>query len=116
MDRKKELKALYKQMKPDMGILIIRPSGGDKCYIEETRDLNGRINRTKFQLKSGSHPNRELQRDWQALGESRFIIDILERLDYDKDESKTDYTEDLQLLKEIWEERLTKENMRFYKK
>ena len=33
-----------------------------------------------------------------------------------KDESKTDYTEDLALLKMIWEEKLAKENKEFYKK
>lgn len=37
-------------------------------------------------------------------------------LEYDKDELKTDYSEDLALLQMIWEEKLLKEDYLFYKK
>lgn len=115
MDRKKELKSQYKQMKPDMGIFIIRSKVNNKCYIETTQNLKGKINRTKFQLGAGSYVSRELQKDWEDYGEANFIIEILENLEYDKDESKTDYTEDLTLLQMIWEEKLTKENKEIYR-
>lgn len=39
------------------------------------------------------------------------VFIILENLEYDKDESKTDYTEELALLQMIWEEKLAKENI-----
>ena len=116
MDRKKELKLQYKQTKPDMGIFIIRSKGKNKCYIEATKDLRGRINGTKVRLDAGMHPNKELQKEWKASGSENFTIEILENLKYDKDESKTDYTEELALLQMIWEEKLQKENMEFYKK
>jgi len=115
MDRKKELKEQYRQMKPDMGILIIRSKVNNKCYIEGTQDLKSRINRYKFQLGFGSHPSQELQKDWKESGESNFIMEVLENLEYDKDESKTDYMEDLTLLQMIWEEKLTKQGWEFYK-
>jgi len=116
MDRKKELKMQYKQMKPDMGIFIIRSKSCNKCYIEATQDLKGTINGTRFKLDAGNHPNKELQKDWADFGEENFTIEILENLKYDKDESKTDYSEELALLKMIWEEKLSKENMEFYRK
>lgn len=116
MDRKKELKLQYKQTRPDMGIFMIRAKGSNKCYIQATQDLKGVINGAKARLGGGLHPNKELQREWNELGEESFTIDILERLEYDKDESKTDYTEELALLQMIWEEKLAKENMEFYKK
>lgn len=116
MDRKKELKLQYKQTKSDMGIFIIRSKGKNKCYIEATKDLRGRINGTKVRLNAGMHPNKELQRDWMDSGSGNFTVEILEHLQYDKDESKTDYTEELSLLQMIWEENLQKENMEFYRK
>lgn len=114
MDRKKELKALYKQMKPKMGIIIIKRNDEAKCYIEETQDLQSKLNSTKRRLERLCHPNKELQREWKSFGASKFTIEILDNLEYDKDESKTDYTEDLKLLKEIWKDKLAEENMGFY--
>lgn len=116
MERKKELKEQYKQMKPPMGVLIIRIKDGKKCFIEETPNLKGKINSARFQLRAGSHRNRELQRAWQDLGEDAFTIEVLESLEYDKDETKSDYKDDLALLKMIWQEKLVQAGMEFYKK
>ncbi len=116
MDRKKELKEQYRRMKPQMGVFVVRNALRNKCYIESTKDLRSKINGTRFKLNAGGHPNRELQKDWKEHGEAHFKIKILETLEYDKDETKTDYTEDLALLQMIWEEKLVKGNMEFYKK
>ncbi len=116
MDRKKELKEQYKYMKPDMGVFIIRSNFNNKYYIEGTQDLKGTINSTKFQLGFGNFPYRELQKEWKEHGGSSFTIEILEKLKYDKDESKTDYTEDLDLLKMVWEEKLSDKGMELYKR
>lgn len=114
--RKKELITQYKQTKPPMGIFIIRSKVNNKCYIEGTQDLRGKINGAKVRLAAGIHPNRELQKEWQDFGAENFTIEILENLEYDKDELKTDYKEDLALLQMIWEEKLAKEDMELYKK
>lgn len=116
MDRKKELKQQYKQMKPPMGIFIIRSKTSNKCYLQTTQDLRGVINGAKVRLEGGMHPFRELQKEWKEFGADNFTIEILENLEYDKDEAKTDYSEELALLKMIWEEKLAKENMEFYRK
>ncbi len=116
MDRKKELKELYKNMKSDMGIFIIKSNFNNKCYIEGTQDLKGTINGTKFRLKFGNFLNRELQKEWKENSEESFTIEILENLKYDKDESKVDYSEELEILKMFWEEKLSKDGIEFYKK
>ncbi|AHF06485.1 GIY-YIG nuclease family protein [Desulfitobacterium metallireducens] len=116
MDRKKELKLQYKQMRPDMGLFIIRSQMNSKCYIEASQNLKGAMNSSQFKLEGNSHPNRELQKEWNEQGAENFMIDILENLEYDKDESKSDYREDLVLLRMTWEEKLIEENMEFYKK
>lgn len=114
MDRKKELKEEYKQMKTDMGIYIIESKINNKYYLETTQNLKGKINSSKFQLNMGSFRNYELQKDWKEYKESNFEIRVLENLSYDKDESKTDYSEELEIMKILWEEKLSKENKKPY--
>ncbi len=114
MDRKRELKELYKNMKPDMGVFIIKSKSNNKYYIEGTHDLKAGINSTKFKLNFSNHPNHGLQKAWKEEGELAFTIDILEKLKYDEDESKTDYSEELEILKMLWKERLSKEGAEFY--
>jgi len=114
MNRKKELKEQYSQMKPDMGIFLIRSKSSNRFHIDWTQDLKSKMNRSIFELKFGSHSNKELQKEWNELGEGNFIIEILDILEYDEDELKIDYSEELILLQMIWEERLLSENMEFY--
>ena len=116
MDRKKELKLQYKLTKPDMGIFVIKNSRNRKCHLQTANDLRAVINGANARLRGGGHPVRELQKEWDELGGENFTIEILERLSYDADESKTDYSEELELLKMIWEEKLSKQNVQFYQK
>lgn len=69
----------------------------------------------RFKLDYGNHPNKELQREWQEYGEANFSIEVLEKLEYDKDETKTDYSEELALLKMIWEEKLLQRGVELYR-
>ncbi|MBP1924720.1 hypothetical protein J2Z76_000573 [Sedimentibacter acidaminivorans] len=107
VDRKRELKEKYKQMKQEMGIYIVRCNSNGKCYIGSTPNLKGKINSTRFSLELGSHPNKELQKEVQSIGKDAFTIEVLDILEYDKDETKTDYTEDLEILKEIWKDKIS---------
>lgn len=116
MDRKKELKMQYKQAKSDMGIFMIRNNKNNRCYIQTTQDLRGVINGAKARLGGHMHPFKGLQKEWDEFGEANFTFEILEKLEYDKDESKTDYSEELAVLQMIWEEKLTKEGLEFYQK
>ena len=116
MDRKKELKELYKQMKPPMGVFVIRSNVNNKCYLEATNNFKAKINSTKMKLETNFHPNRELQLDWNEHGEGNFAFEILEELEYDKDETKTDYSDDLALLQMEWEEKLAAKGLQFYRK
>jgi len=106
MGNKKELKQKYKNMKPEMGVFRIASRVSGICYLYAAPDLKSLMNRYRFQLSVGSHPNRDLQQEWSEQGADNFIIEILDRLEYDQDESKTDYGEDLELLRLIWQEKL----------
>ncbi len=115
--RKKELQQQYMNAKHPMGIFIVRNSLNNKVHIQATPDLRGVMNGTRVKLGYGRHPVRELQKDWNELGGENFSIEILEHLQYDeRDQDKSDYSEELQLLQLLWEEKLTLENLVFYKR
>ncbi|AFL99429.1 hypothetical protein Desde_0996 [Desulfitobacterium dehalogenans ATCC 51507] len=106
MDRKKELKEQYKQTRSDMGIVGIRSKKEAWYYIEGTQNLRATLNGIRFKLETGFFPCRELLKKWKEQGEEHFTFEVLEQLEYDKDETKTDYTDDLALLLMEWEEKL----------
>lgn len=115
LERKKELKEEYKNLKPDIGIIAIKSKISLKHLILCSQNIKASINRAKFQLNHGSYPNKELQNEWKENGENSFEINILEELSYDEDDTKTDYSEDLEILGMIWKERLKEEEIEFYK-
>lgn len=116
MNRKKELKLQYKQMKKKMGLFTVRSKANKRCYIEAAKDLKSRINMTKFKLDFGSHPVKSLQDDWNRFGKDNFSIEILEEIKQEENISENDYKDELTLLEMIWEERLIMEKIELYKK
>ncbi len=113
-EKRKELQEQYKLMKPDMGIVTVINKKENKYFLEIAPNLKSMINRVTFQLKFDGHPHQELQSDWNKLGADNFEIKILDTMPYEDDESKTDYKEDLELLKIIWTEKLTKDEIPLY--
>lgn len=116
MERKKQLKEQYKQMKTDMGVFIVKKKNSNKYLLVGTQNLKGMMNRVKFQLENGSYPNRELQKDWNDSSPDDFEFTILETLEYDKDESKTDYSEEVNIILFMLTEKLSEDNMVQYSK
>lgn len=113
---KKELINKYREMKPEMGVLVVRNKQNKKWFLDVNSDLKSMFNRIRFQLKMGGHPNQELQKEWNAQGENNFAFEVIDRLEYSKDETKTDYRDELKTLKSMWLEKLTEESkVEFYK-
>ena len=106
MDRKRELKEQYRRMRPEMGILLYRCRETGSVYLWPAQDLRGKQNGVRFQLEMGSYIHRKLQQEWSTYGEQGFDTEVLDRLEYDKDEAKDDYREDLLALAELWREKM----------
>jgi len=104
LDKKAATKE-YKQTMQPMGIYQIKNLSTGKVLINSSKNLNGILNRSKFQLELGSYVNKELQEDYNSLGESSFSFDILDELKPKKDDPLYDYTKDLDTLKELWLEK-----------
>lgn len=81
MNRKKELKQIYKETLIEGGVFQIKNNQNGKLFIGSTRNFKT-LNGLKFSLEAdtASPTNKELQEDWSRYGSSAFSIDILETL------------------------------------
>src|SRR5450631_1028716 len=105
MKTKKELKDEYKLMKLRMGVFQIRNISNHKIFVESSTDLNAIWNRYRMQLNFGNHPNAELQKDWNELGETKFIYEILGEIEQ-KETEIMDYRKEVKILEEMYLEEL----------
>jgi len=110
---RKDLINEYKQAIQPMGIYQIKNMINGKIFIGSSKDLKGIINRNKFQLKNGLHMNKAMQKDFNEGGEGSFTFEILDHLKPRAD-MKGDYTEELQMLEEMWLEKLHPYNEKGY--
>jgi hypothetical protein len=102
---KKELKKQYKQTVQPMGIYQIRNIISGKLFIGSSKNLPGKLNSVKFQLEHGSHPNNELQNDFNNSDEKNFTYEVVDTLE-PKEDPSYNYTKDLAVLEEMWLEKL----------
>lgn len=104
MDRKTELKQLYKDAETQAGVYQIKNTANQKVLVISTMNLKT-INGKKFQLELGSFPNKELQKEWNEFGEKAFSIEVLEVLKKEKDEF-FDAKDALEELEKKWLDKL----------
>jgi hypothetical protein len=77
-----DLKRLYKQNTPDMGIYQIKNRVNGRIYIDSSTNLDGTRNSRMFQLKMGKIVfSRELQKDLNEFGADNFEFSVLDVLD-----------------------------------
>jgi hypothetical protein len=78
-----EIKRLYKQNQPDMGVYQIRNRVNGRIYVGSSRNLEGTRNSRLFQLRMGKVVfSRELQKDLNEFGARSFefsVLGVLER-------------------------------------
>jgi hypothetical protein len=113
MNDKKELIKQYKQTIQEMGIFQIKNKITGKIFIGNAKNLKGILNSNKFQLKTHRHSNQELQQDYNKYGEANFDFEILDYLK-PKEDLNYDYTEDLNILENMWLEKLQPYNEKGY--
>ena len=104
MDRRKQLNQMYQEIPIIAGIYQVKNLKNQKMFIRSTRNLKT-INGVKFTLESGTHINKELQKDWQQYGADAFSIEVLEELK----KSEEPYFNEKEALKELetkWLEQL----------
>lgn len=99
---KKDLKREYKETLRPMGIFQICNLTNEKIFIGSSLNLDGILNRHRFQLEAGVHHNKDLQTDWNELGAEKFAFEILEEL---MPRENLDYESELEVLEDLWLEK-----------
>lgn len=103
-DRKKLIRD-YKETPRPMGVYRVRNRITGRSLVGSSVDLPSRLNRHRAALRLGSHPDRELQRDWMDLGAEAFEFEVLDIL-APPDRPDTDPRAELALLEQLWLEKL----------
>ncbi len=96
-----------------MGVFRVHNQVDDRSFVGLSRDLPSMLNRQRFQLEHGSHPNRALQKDWTRLGAEAFAIEVLDTLS-PSEEPDRDPSDDLRVLEQLWLEKLAPYGERGY--
>ncbi|MCM3871088.1 MAG: GIY-YIG nuclease family protein [Pyrinomonadaceae bacterium] len=102
---RKQRKRNYQQSAVPMGVFLIRNIVNDKVFVVAGRNLQGIINRHRFDLIAGSHRNKSLQSDWALLGSQNFAFEILEEFT-PPDDSQIDEAKELSFMEKLWLEKL----------
>lgn len=105
MDKKsrKELLEKYKQLKTYMGVIQITNNVSGKIFITTYPNLKNRWLTIQSQLVMGSHPNSQLQKDWNELGSEAFAYEVLEEKETD---DVADIRWELKQMEKSWLEKL----------
>lgn len=82
---KKELKKKYLLTPKPAGIFKIENKTNGKVFIKSSASLDKVFNRHSFQLKQKVHPSKELQSDWNILGEKSFSFEVIKEIKIKED-------------------------------
>lgn len=104
MDRKKELKQLYKETKVEAGVYQIKNTRNNKVFIGSTRNLKT-LKGKQFELEMGTSTNKMLQDEWNQYGKEVFSFEVLEVLK-PKETGYFDAKRELKKLEEAWLEKI----------
>jgi GIY-YIG catalytic domain len=104
MDRKKELKQLYKETNVQAGIYQIKNMSNNKIFVGKTMNLKT-LNGKKFELEVGTNTNKMLQKEWNDYGKDAFVFEVLERLK-EKESGYFDKKSELEKLEQKWLDKL----------
>jgi len=74
--------------------------------LETASDLLAVANRFRFMQGTNSSFNLKLQKDWSEQGGKTFSFEVLEELKKGETQNDTEFKADIELLKEIWLEKL----------
>jgi len=112
VDRKARIRE-YKENARPAGLFVVRNEVTGRMLVGASVDLPGMLNRQRFQLEMGSHPDARLQSDWNGQQPDDFAFEVLDTLE-PSDDPSSDLASDLVVLMQIWIDKLLESGTTLY--
>lgn len=108
-DSRKALKEQYKNRKVVGGVYRIKCSEINGGWLRSTTDMKGAENRYRFLLSTGTCPEPSMAKAWDQFGPSSFSFEVVEELEKKETQTDREFTDDVNLLLELWTEKQDQE-------
>lgn len=105
MTDKRALRNGYRQSFVPIGVFAIRNTVNQRVFVGGSRNVEGAMNRARFELTSGAHRNAALLADWKQFGAQAFRFDVLD-LVKESQNPDIDYDAELAALLVMWRDEL----------
>lgn len=104
MDRKTLIKE-YKQREIVGGIFKITNTSNGMFYMDAAPNIQAKKNSFSFMVSTNTCFHHKIKKDWDAFGGKSFTFEILETIKKKEDQSREAFLDDLQALKQMWNDK-----------
>ena len=101
----RDLTRRYKESLPPMGVYVIRNVLSGRVFVRGSLNLDGAMNRCRFELARGQHRDRALMDEWARHGAENFRFEIIDTI-RKREEPGFDYAAELASMLALWTEEL----------
>ena len=101
MTDKRALKRQYLDTRTHAGVYAIRNLRTGRTMVAGSPNVQGALNRHRFELRQGNHRDAQLQRDWNEHGEASFVFEVLDVVK-PREDPAFDVARELRTLVELW--------------
>jgi hypothetical protein len=88
-----------------MGVFRVFNTATRSSFVGSSVDLPSMLNRQRFQLEAGSHPNKPLQEDWNSSSPESFVFEVLDTLEQ-SDDPGHESLDEVRALEDLWVDRM----------
>ena len=101
MTDRRAVKQQYLQTITRAGVYAIRNLVTSRALVAGSTNVQGALNRHRFELRQGTHRNRLLSQEWSLHGESSFSFEVLDMVRPNEDPA-FDLARELEDLVALW--------------
>lgn len=105
MSDKQALKRQYMETKTRAGVYAIRNQITGRALVAGSTNVQGTLNRHRFELRFAQHRNVRLAQDWAKHGETSFIFEVLDIVKPSEDPA-FEATRELEELVNLWRQEI----------
>jgi hypothetical protein len=102
---KKQLKEQYKNREVIGGVYGVKCEGNGRMWIKSTKNMTGQKNRLAFSIAANSCPEPGMLAEWNQYGAKSFSFVILEQIKKKEVQTEREFSNDIELLLEMWMEK-----------